>query len=210
MGDGCVTTQDGKRIFRLNAIDADFVQATKRALEEFTDRPVWVGLQPVKGGRPQYQLRCGDSGICDKMVEATNGKQHLPIGWESWSADAKKQFIIGLMDSEGFVAAKTGTNTGRRFYMGFKSCGDWIRDFVRLIQSVGIEVGKVSDCPPYKDGYKTPTRFHIKMRSWVKEGMRFNIDRKQSRVDIWAATEPYSQRSLYPRKVSPETARQTA
>lgn len=210
MGDGCVTRQSGYPVFRLNAIDKDFVSATKEALMEFTERPVWVGLQPVKGGKPQYQLRCGDPEICAKMVSETSGKQHLPTGWEAWSDEEKKAFTVGLMDSEGFVAEKTENKTGRAYYMGFKSCGAWIRDFVRLMQSFGLQIGKVSDCPPAKPGYQTPTRFHVKMQSWVDSGARFNIARKQSRVDRWAATEPYTERKRYPRQVTSETERQAA
>lgn len=210
MGDGCVTTSNGYPVFRLNTIDEDFAQATKVALQEFTQRPIWIGLQPVKGGRPQYQLRCGDPDICRKMVEQTNGKQKLPDGWELWADDEKKAFTVGLMDSEGFVAEKTEGKTGRAYYMGFKSCGLWIRDFVRLMQSFGLLIGKVSDCPPNKPGYQTPTRFHIKMKSWVECKMRFNIERKQSRVDRWASTEPYSERKRHPRQVSSETARLAA
>ncbi len=78
-------------------------------------------------------------------------------------------------------------------------------DFVRVLQSVGVQIGKIGVEVPRKPGYKTPRRFTVKMQSWVDSGCRFNIARKQKRVDLWAATEPYSQRSRFPRKVSSET-----
>jgi hypothetical protein len=93
------------------------------------------------------------------------------------------------MDSEGFVAGNSN-HTGRRFYMGFKSCDAWVPEFVRILDSVGISVGKIGIERPLKLGYKTPMRFAIKMQSWVDSGARFNIARKQKRVDEWAATHP--------------------
>jgi hypothetical protein len=91
--------------------------------------------------------------------------------------------------------------------MGYKSCDVWVPDFIRLLQSVGIQHGKIGVEKPLRQGYKTPTRFAIKMQSWIDSGARFNIARKQKRVDEWAATEPYSQRSRYPRKLAPEITR---
>ena len=83
-------------------------------------------------------------------------------------------FIVGLMDSEGFVAGNSN-HTGRRYYMGFKSCDVWVPEFVQILNSVGILVGKIGIEKPLKPGYKTPRRFAIKMQSWVDSGARFNI-----------------------------------
>ena len=77
-----------------------------------------------------------------------------------------------------------------RFYMGFKSCDVWVPDFVKILKSVGIEIGKIGIEKPRFPGYKTPIRFAIKMQSWIDSGARFNIVRKQARVDEWAATVP--------------------
>ena len=103
--------------------------------------------------------------------------------------ETKLAFIVGLMDSEGFVAGNFN-HTGRRFYKGFKSCDVWVPEFVQILNSVAILVGKIGIEKPLKPGYKTPRRFAIKMQSWVDSGARFNIARKQKRVDEWAATTP--------------------
>lgn len=210
LGDGCVTTQGGKLVFKLNTIDEDFALATQTAIREIGLDAAIYKHEVKKSSKPNYALWCGCEGFAERLRIVTNNKTVLPIPWDrEWSLDEKKAFIVGLMDSEGFVAEKSKHKTGRAYYMGFKSCDVWVLDFIRLLQSVGLKIGKVQTEKPYKPGYKAPTRFHIKMQSWVDSGMRFNIKRKQDRVDRWALTEPYSERSRYPRKLTSETIRQT-
>lgn len=208
LGDGCVSKDArGYLMFRVNTIDEDFALAVKGAISDISERNVTIRKEIVKkSSKPNFSLTCCDQGLCRALVLDTNSKKSLPF---CRIDDLKKAMIVGLMDSEGYVAEKTENKTGRAYYMGFKSCDVWVPDFVKLVQSVGLKIGKVSTCPPYRAHYKTPTRFHIKMQSWVDSGMRFNIKRKQDRVDLWARTEPYSERSLYPRKLISETLRQT-
>ena len=77
-------------------------------------------------------------------------------------------------------------------------------EFVRILQSVGISVGKIGIEKPLKPGYKTPMRFAIKMQSWVDSGARFNIVRKQKRVDEWAATIPDPRGLRFRAKLAPQ------
>lgn len=208
LGDGCASPIGGKLAFRLNTIDEDFALAVKQAIKVVSDRNVTIRKEIVrKSSKPNYALYCGDEFMVSKLLERTMCKSSIGASWLSCDEE-KKALIVGLMDSEGFVAEKTQNKTGRAYYMGFKVCDLWIPEFIELLQSVGIKIGKVSKCPPYREHYKVPTRFHIKMQSWVDSGMRFNIKRKQDRVDRWARTEPYSERSRFPRKLTSETLRQ--
>lgn len=184
LGDGCVTTQQGYLVFRLNTIDADFAEATKGALAQHTDYPVSIHCHPVsKSSKPNYSLRCGDPRLAQRLRDETNSKASLP-GW-IWEADheARLAFIAGLMDSEGFVSRNAHGST----YMGFKSTDEWFHDFLRVLNKAGIQHGKIGVEKPLKEGYRTPRRITIKMASWVASGARFNIARKQRRVDEWVA-----------------------
>lgn len=195
LGDGCVTVARAKGrtdrlMFRLNTIDEDFAQATQAALANLSKyKPSLWSHAVSKSSKPNWALALGDRVLCERLVTDTEKKRLLPDYVFGWPRDLKLAFIVGLMDSEGFVAAN-GNHTGRRFYMGFKSCDPWVLDFIRILQSVGIEIGKVGIERPLKPGYKTPRRFAIKMQSWVDSGARFSIARKQDRVDEWAATPP--------------------
>lgn len=210
LGDGCVTTwraagKSDRLIFRLNTIDEDFAQATKTALAQLTDYTVTLSRHAVsKSSKPNWALALGDRVLCERLVTDTEKKRIIPSYVSEWPREQKLAFIAGLMDSEGFVAANSN-HTGRRFYMGFKSCDPWVSDFARILQSVGIEIGKIGIEKPLKDGYKTPTRFAIKMQSWIDSGARFNIARKQRRVDEWAATVPDPRGMRFRAKLTPET-----
>lgn len=211
LGDGCVSHSSSNNLrlyFRLNTIDEDFALATKKAILKLGFTASISKHEVKKSSKPNHALFCSSQKLSEALRNHTWGKMVIPEYVDHWPIENRQQFIIGLMDSEGFVAEKTQNKTGRAYYMGFKVCDPWIDDFIKILQGVGIKLGKVSICPPYRDGYKPPTRFHIKMQSWVDSGMRFNIKRKQDRVDRWASTEPYSERSRYPRKLTSETIRQ--
>lgn len=204
LGDGCVTRHKNQKVFRLNTIDSDFAEATKNSLINLKPHSVNICKHSVKKStNPNHALRCAAPDLCARLVDDTQGKQVIPAYVWEMPIDAKREFIAGVMDSEGFVAAKTSyannRKTGRGYYLGIKCCDKWINDFAKILQSIGVEVGKMSDEAPLHKGYKTPTRFHVKIQSWVDAGCYFKIRRKQVRIDEWAATEPYTQRALYPR-----------
>ncbi len=208
LGDGCVTHAGRKRdtpIFKLNTIDQDFAEAVKQSLSNLTDAVVSISKHDVKkSSKPNYCLQSQCKELCRRLVVDTAGKDYIPEYVFTWNKEDKLQFIIGLMDSEGFVAANSNS-TNRRYYMGYKSCDPWVGGFIAILQSVGIRVGKISEEKPRKPTYKVPTRFAIKMQSWIDSGARFNIARKQGRVDEWASAGAYEQRSMYPRRSTSET-----
>lgn len=201
LGDGCVT---GGR-FRLNTIDRDFAEAVKAALNVISPMNVTLSVHDVsKSSKPNWALGIGDHRLCTRLVEDCCGKRIIPAYVFDGARDQKLAFIAGLMDSEGYVGANSN-HTNRRYYMGFKSCDVWVPDFIRLLHTVGIVTGKLGVEKPRKPGYKVPTRFAIKMQSWIDSGARFNIARKQSRVEEWASAGAYERRARHPRKLTPET-----
>lgn len=211
LGDGCVSKiNDGRNeVFRLNTIDRDFAEATKAALIECECKTVTICTYAVKKStKPNHSLTSRVEPLTAALVELTNGKKRLP-DMSDWDRSMKLAFIGGLMDSEGYVAENRNV-TNRRFYMGYKSCDSWVPDFIRLLESVGIKIGKIGIEKPYKPGYKIPMRFTIKMQSWIESGARFNIARKQNRVEEWASAGAYENRSRYPRRLTSETTRRAA
>ena len=212
LGDGAITTwrqacKSDRLVFRLNTIDEDFAQATKNALQDLCEYKVTLGCHAVavsKSSKPNWYLALGDRALCEQLIKDTDKKRIIPDYVLGWQRDLKLAFIVGLMDSEGYVGGNRN-HTGRRFYVGFKSCDLWVPDFIRLLQSVGIQHGTVGVEKPRREGYKAPMRFTIKMQSWIDSGARFNIARKQSRVDEWAATVPDPRGLRFRAKLTPET-----
>lgn len=198
LGDGCVV---GGRQFKLNTIDRDFADACVDSLYRLTGKTAKVYTYPVKkSDKLNHQVYVTDEEFCQKLVNDTQDKKLWPQYVTTWDKPTKIAFIVGLMDSEGFVAENKTNPTNRRFYMGFKSTDAWVHMLVRLMESVGIRTGKISTEKPMKPGYRIPVRFHIKMQSWIDSGARFNIARKQRRVDAWAEFGPYEKRAKNPRR----------
>lgn len=198
LGDGCVThqwTRDRKKrtCFRLNTIDKDFAEAAIDALRDHTKMAVCYSVHSVsKSSKPNHSVWCGDVALCDRLVIETEAKEKLP-DW-IWNADHDKklEFIAGLMDSEGFASL----NSKGQLYIGFKSCDVWFYDFVRLLNSVGINVGRIGIEKPLKPGYKTPQRFTVRRQSWFDSGAYFKIHRKQGRIEKWASDQLTSETNM--------------
>lgn len=208
LGDGCATRYNSHIAFRLNTIDEDFAIAVKTALSELTNTTVHIWKHAVKkSANPNYHLCCADDELALHLKEITQGKQIIPAVVDEWPKELRTAFIVGLMDSEGYVAAnhKGRVRTNRSYFMGYKSCDGWVPHFVRILAGCGIRIGSVRQEKPRKPGYKVPTVFNIKMQSWIDSGARFNIARKQSRVDEWGSRGPYEMRSLHPRRLTSET-----
>jgi hypothetical protein len=206
LGDGHVT-QD--MCYTQSTIDHDFAEAVVRAFADLSSRPVRVTYKekPKKGCNcsPAWTLYCADRIVGNWLVTDTRNKQIIPAYVAYWDRERRKQFVIGLMDSEGFVAANHRWRgydwkaTNRSFYMGYKSCDPWVPDLIQVMESIGLKLGKMGQEEPRKPGYKAPMRFHVKMQSWIDSGCRFNIARKQDRVDEWGLIGPYERRALHPR-----------
>jgi hypothetical protein len=207
LGDGCVRAQD--MAYTQSTIDRDFAEAVVRALSDLSDRPATITYKekPKKDRNcsPHWAVYCLDRALAERLVADTDKKQKIPEYVFEWDREVQKQFVIGLMDSEGFVAANhrhlgyDWKATNRSFYMGYKSCDPWVPELIRLMLGIGLKLGKVAIEEPRKPGYKIPRRFHIKMQSWIDSGCRFNIARKQTRVDEWGSVGPYERRAYHPR-----------
>lgn len=206
LGDGSLSYCGGreKAYFRLGAVDRDFVEMTAHAFEMVTGRKPQINTYAEKRGRDYHAIIKKDADLARRLIADTDEKENLPLKLiQGWPRDWQLAFVSGLMDSEGFVAGNSN-RTNRRYYMGFKCTSPWVPDFVVLLQSLGIRIGKVQTEAPRKDGYKAPTRFTIKMQSWIDAGGYFNIARKQKRVETWNEADAYTRRAKFPRRLTSE------
>lgn len=208
LGDGYVAKSG---VFTLTTIDLDFAKAVQAAFANLgVDSKVSDPRRDARFSKSSdyFNLHTQVHPVCQKLTDETATKLRLPEWLAGSGLELRKQFVIGVMDSEGFVAkVSNAVPSNRSYYMGYKSCDVWVSDLVKIMESIGLRVGKISQEAPRKAHYKVPTRFHIKMASWVDSGMRFNIARKQSRVDEWASCPAYVNRSRHPRRLISETVR---
>lgn len=215
LGDGSCRKLDLR--YAQNTIDEDFKDAVVNAIQKISDANVCVYYTevPKKNCKcsPSWYIAFSDKRITSKLVEDTCDKGKIPEYVFSWNDELKKQFIIGLMDSEGYVAKKSAVKnetwkmTNRSYFMGYKSCDVWVEDLKRLMESVGVRFGKIGVESNSKIPNRKPSKkLYIKMQSWVDSGMRMNIARKQARIDEWASIGPYERRAFHPRRLISETS----
>ena len=70
------------------------------------------------------------------------------------------------------------------------------KNFLKLLDMSKIEYGKIGSHPTKN---KIAYRITIKLQSWINAGFFLSIKRKQDLIDKFNITEPYSERSKYPR-----------
>lgn len=212
--DGSVSVSDtGHHAFTLNGVvDSDFAEATAAALRNLGYNPSVNSFPARRKSQKDYQVvYCGCHELAKQMKDDTDTKQKIPEYVFDWDRELIGQVVIGMFDSEAYVAkTKAPTKQGyavtnRYMQMGFKSTMPWHGDFLRLLAMVGVRHGKLCWEKPRKEGYRKPWYIRIKMQSFVDSGLRFNIARKQNRVDEWASVPAYATRKRNPRRSTSQT-----
>lgn len=181
LGDGWIGPINGYYRFRLNTIDSDFAEATASSLEAINEFKPSISVHPVsKSSKPNHSISANGR-LLSWMVMATEKKSKIPPCVWKLNKEAKLAFVAGIMDSEGYVAK--GTN--ERMTLGLKACDGWLNDFYRLMNSIGVKIGKIGreNLP----SGKIASRFHFNIWSWIDAGCYFNIKRKNNRIIEWAS-----------------------
>ena len=224
LGDGEINKSYKFEVFRLNTKDKDFAETTKQAilicrgdeynlkkgtaytgkLRKLTLTEHEVTMRKVYKVKPAnyFNVYASSAKLFKKMAKMTNNKTKFPKEIFNWTKEERKYFIIGQMDSEGYVAKPNKsksriTSTGRSVHMGFKITDMYIfKNFLKLLDMSKIEYGKIGSHPTKN---KIAYRITIKLQSWINAGFFLSIKRKQDLIDKFNITEPYSERSRYPR-----------
>jgi hypothetical protein len=195
LGDGCLTSirsREGKNWrFRLNTIDRDFAEATMDALEILFSRRTKI-FGPYQDKRfpkskPHWEISFGTKELF-WLKEATAQKTIIPKFIKLGSADEKREFVAGVMDSEGFICQagwKTNRNgncwEGKRYLLGVGATEPWIDEFAGVLMSLGVQPNKRNDATVTVTG-KRKVMYLLNKESFLEAGCYFKIGRKQERL----------------------------
>lgn len=194
LGDGSIASD--QRTFTLQAIDKDFVEKTAAALQQNSQNKVrlYTEKRLTKAGRPVYCVSVTDVDLCKWLKQISNHRKNLPIDFLHWPKTMTLELISGLLDSEGYVAVcrwhKSGIHEIFDMKIGIGACDIWIYELHGYFRSIGITVGKITR-EKLKSG-KIFSRFHINKKSFIANGLYFNIDRKQARLEKYKTLFPGS------------------
>ena len=207
LGDGEINKNYKFEVFRLNTKDKDFAETTKQAilicrgdeynlkkstaytgkLRKLTLTEHEVTMRKVYKVKPAnyFNVYASSAKLFKKMAKMTNNKTKFPKEIFNWTKEERKYFIIGQMDSEGYVAKPNKnksliTSTGRSVHMGFKITDTYIfKNFLKLLDMSKIEYGKIGSHPTKN---KIAYRITIKLQSWINAGFFF-INQKKTRFN---------------------------
>jgi len=181
MGDGCASrTGAGNRIFKVEVIDIDFLEAVANAIYElFAYKPEIRMARKAKGNwQATYSILYCSSSFCDWLLDVTKNKTVIPDDILNGSQDLIKHFLVGLMDSEGCVSirkAKDGS-VNNHAVVRFLVMSDWCHDVRDLFQRMGTFPSRVYT---RKDG---ALWFYIDTLMYFRKGFWFNIRRLQEKM----------------------------
>jgi intein/homing endonuclease len=179
--------------FRLNCIDYDFLKETKRCLNIIVPERQ-INIRPIKKSnkfkteRQQYQLMCRDKDLVEFLIGITFNKKKIPEFLLDAEIEIRKAFIVGLLDSEGWVqkSKRTDCSNGGQTQVGICNTEVWIDDVAKMMQRLGVKIGKRQIQKPKESkliqGKLEKIRYMFQIESFIKSGLYFNIERKQSRL----------------------------
>ena len=188
-GDGCVDTawrnQDGteRKRFRLRAIDQDFVERTALSIQQAFNVECRRGMDNSKRfGKKPLHLITAMSGVGEYLESITDRRRFIP-NLIYQTKENTRQFIIGLLDSEGWVSFQF-QELGR-FYIevGIGMTSEHMGEFIRMLNNAGVITHKVKTKKYPSGKVMKLTKFNVD--SFLRSGIRFNCSRKQNRIDSY-------------------------
>lgn len=145
---------------------------------------------PIKQDNPkhrtQYLVRCHAAALVDECENLTKHKTVIPEEVWSYGANAKKAFVMGLMDSEGWINCALSSLKINDLTLGFGCCDPWFFDFVKLVNDLGIKTSKIYTRPAkLKKNGEMGRKIHIirlDILDYIDAGLDFAIKRKSDRL----------------------------
>ena len=194
LGDGSICSD--KRTFMLQAIDLDFVERAASSLKKLSDNSIRITEENrlTTANRKVFSVRVSDVALCNELTGLTFGRNNIPIDFLFWDNLFQKEFISGVLDSEGYVSkTKIHSYGGQEVAdvkIGIGACDLWIYELHRFCQEVGIKVGVITR-EKLKSG-KIFAKFTFNKKSFIEKGLYFNIRRKQDRIENYKLLFPGS------------------
>lgn len=186
-GDASVFRRGNTYAYSFECIDKEFIDKVAKCLSDFLNKDVHVHRRTDTN---KYYLQ-----VCSKkfkvFIDDTAGCRYIPDYVYQWSNDLKKEFLEGVLDSDGWVSERSNPNGNTNWMMGYGTTYSWAYDIKRMLQSFNVVCGKTREIPTKN---KTQLVFTINLKSFIESGLRFNIERKQKRLNHYREKRMKSQR----------------
>ncbi len=156
----------------------------------------------MKNPTPLYKIDINGVKFAKECVNLVNKRKNIPKEILNSNIESKKQFIKGVMDSEGWISIhrRNDLKRGYGYSMGFGVKDNFVYGLNKLFKDVGIKVNKVLFNKTTEIKY-----FHINMWSYYDNKIGFSIKRKQDRLNDFGKN--FSRKVGSPKGLSPPNKR---
>lgn len=194
LGDGSIDKSN--RTFTLQTIDKDFSEKTSKCLKELSNNKVTSGQvnRLTSANRIVFTSSVSDAIFCRELQNLTHNRKNLPIDFGEWEKIWQRELISGLLDSEGYISkTREHIYNGQKvcdLKIGIGACDLWLYELHLFCQQNGIKVGIITREILKSD--KIFAKFGFNKKSFIDNGLYFNIKRKQDRLEEYKILFPGS------------------
>ncbi len=179
LGDGCCSKFTNHHCFTIISEDKDVIERTRDIINLFLNKnyPLTY-LTPNK--TKLYKFRSWNKQLFEILVSETADKTKIPETIVNSKVQTIREFIAGLMDTDGYISVGINKVGQQRFSLGFVNSGEWLDQFIVLLKQIGVKVGKKTLKKKYRSAKERDCyQININLRSFIDSGLYFNCRRKQ-------------------------------
>lgn len=186
-GDASVFKRGNTYAYSFECIDKEFIDKVANCLHDFINREVHTHQRQ---GTNKYYLQVSSKDF-KVFVDDTAGCRYIPEYVYHWGDTLKREFLEGVLDSDGWISQRSNPNGNTQWMMGYGTTYSWTYDIKKMLQSFGVVCGKTREIPTKN---KVQLSFTINLQSFIESGFKFNIIRKQTKVNAYREKRMKSQR----------------
>ena len=191
IGDGCCSKYSKHHCFSIVSEDRDVIEQTREIVNLILNKnyPLTY-LTPNK--TKLYRFRSWNKQLFEVLISETANKTKIPQSIINSEVEVIKEFVAGLMDTDGYISKGINKFGQQRFSLGFINSGKWLDQFINLLIQIGVKVGKKTLKRKYRNiNEKDCYQININLRSFVCSGLYFKCQRKQQTLEKYISSVKY-------------------
>lgn len=190
LGDGCCHKSKSYG-FTIVSADNDVIEKTCLIVNQLFNKNCSV-TKIMPNETQLYRFRAYSKYLFERLTSQTNNKHQLPSFIMNADIKIVSEFVAGLMDTDGYISKGINNFGWQRFSLGFINSGEWLNQFIDLLEKFGVKVGKKTLKKKYRSlDEKDCYQININLRSFVEKGFYFNCKRKQDLLENYKVNVKY-------------------
>lgn len=192
LGDGYCGKSTRHYCFRIISEDGDVIERTMQIVNLLLKKNYHLIL--IKPNQiPLYSFTvASNKNLFDMLISETSYKTRLPGFVMTSEKETKAELIAGLIDTDGYISICKNKLGQQRFSLGFVNSSEWLDQFITLLESLGVKIGKKTLKRKYRSvNEKDCYQININLRSFVEANLYFNCQRKERILEKYKSSVRY-------------------